>query len=103
MEDMLTLHKSRLVFARFSVNVAIGTSLPVSIVLSSKWGKKVQPIIYENVGIFYQKCSLFGYLFIDCNKNNKSVEKGMLAGEKEVVLFSLEHREEEVISLDKGK
>ena len=39
--DLVTLHKSRLVFVRFSVNVVIGATLPESIVLSSKWGKKI--------------------------------------------------------------
>ena len=51
--DMVTLRRSWLVFARFSINVAVGTSLPKSIMLTLKWGKKVQPIIYENVGVVF--------------------------------------------------
>ena len=34
--DTVTLQKSRLMFARLSVNIAVGTSLPKSIILSVK-------------------------------------------------------------------
>ena len=52
-------------FMRFSVNWAMGTSLPKSITLSLKWGKIVQAIIYENVVLFFYRCFSFGYFIID--------------------------------------
>ena len=36
------------------------------VTLKTKWLEKVQPIEYENVGLFFQKCGQFGHLIVDC-------------------------------------
>lgn len=72
---LVTVQKFRLVFAKFCVNVAIRPTLPKSTLLSSKWRKRPQPILYENIGLFYQNFSMFGHVIVDCKKG-KSLEKG---------------------------
>ncbi len=51
------------------MTIVTSSTLPKSIMLSSKLGKKFQPIIYENIGLFYQKCSIFGHPIVDCKKS----------------------------------
>ena len=54
--DKVTMQKSRLDYARFCVNVALNRTLPSIVTLKTKWGERVQPIEYENAGLFCQRC-----------------------------------------------
>ncbi|XP_059073337.1 uncharacterized protein LOC131874112 [Cryptomeria japonica] len=71
--DLVTLAKSRLVYACFCVNVAINKSLPNLVSLKSKWGKWSQTIFYENDTLFCQKCDKQGHTYTEC-KTQESAE-----------------------------
>ena len=61
------MQKSRLVYARFCVNVVLNQALLIVVTLKYKWGERSQPIEYKNVGIFYQKCGQYGHLIVNYN------------------------------------
>lgn len=64
--DKFTLLKTRLVYARICVNVAVNTVLPTLVTLKSKFGKWVQPLEYERAMVFRQGCNKFGHLQDAC-------------------------------------
>lgn len=64
--DSVTLNKSRLVYARFCVNVTINKALPNFISLKPKWGKWSQAIVYKNATLYCQKCNTQGHSYMDC-------------------------------------
>lgn len=47
-------------------NVAVNKDLPIFFTLNTKWGKKSQAIVYENARLYYQRCSKFGHVILDC-------------------------------------
>lgn len=49
------------------MNITINRILLNMVMLSIKWGKRVQPINYENVGLYCQKCGCFGHVLSACN------------------------------------
>ena len=60
---------------RFNLNVVMGTSLPESITLSLKWGKKIQPITYENTSVFSLKCLSYRHLIVNYKKLDRMDEE----------------------------
>ncbi|XP_059067572.1 uncharacterized protein LOC131858367 [Cryptomeria japonica] len=62
----VTMQKSRLVYVRLCVNVAINNSLPNFKALKSKWGKWTQAIVYENASLYCQRCGKHGHVIADC-------------------------------------
>ncbi|XP_059064150.1 uncharacterized protein LOC131856394 [Cryptomeria japonica] len=64
--DLITLNKSRLVYACFCVNVTLNKALPNFISLKSKYGKWTQAIVYENATLYCQKCNKQGHSYTDC-------------------------------------
>ena len=46
------------------------------VTLKTKWGEKIQPIEYDNVRLFCQKCGQFGHVIVDCKIQQKK-EKQM--------------------------
>ncbi|XP_057814896.2 uncharacterized protein LOC131028601 [Cryptomeria japonica] len=64
--DLVTLAKSRLLYACFCVNVAINKALPNFVSLNSNWGKWSHAIVYENATLFCQKCAKQGHTYVEC-------------------------------------
>lgn len=71
--DSITRSKSRLVFARFCVNIEVHKSFPTSVKLNSKFGSWTQQVCYENVVVYYQKCDKPSHLISNCKSSLKHV------------------------------
>ena len=62
-------NKSKLVYVRFNVNVAINKALPTMVSLKSKGRKWSHSISYENVVFYFQHCASYGHIITECSKN----------------------------------
>lgn len=58
--------------------MAINKPLPSSISLKSKWVTLTQVLIYENKGLYCQKCRKYGHITTECKHSVNEEEKGKM-------------------------